>query len=41
MNVVFNRCDRVIVMHQGRVIAEGKPAEVRAHPAVLESYLGG
>src|SRR5256886_13911030 len=29
MDVIFNRCDRVIVMHQGRVIAEGKPAEVQ------------
>lgn len=41
MNVVMNRCDRVIVMHQGRRIAEGPPQTVKADPTVIESYLGG
>src|SRR6059036_2449790 len=41
MNVVMNRCDWVIVMHQGRRIAEGHPETVKADPVVIESYLGG
>ncbi len=41
MNVVMKRCDRVIVMHQGRKIAEGSPESVKADPVVIDSYLGG
>lgn len=41
MNVVMNRCDRVIVMHQGRKIAEGQPESVKKDPLVIASYLGG
>jgi len=41
MNVVMNRCDWVIVMHQGRRIAEGRPEMVKTDPVVIESYLGG
>ncbi|TLZ82765.1 MAG: ABC transporter ATP-binding protein [Methanobacteriota archaeon] len=41
MNVVMKRCDTVIVMHQGRKIAEGPPDAVRKDPVVIDSYLGG
>ncbi len=40
MDVVFAIADRIMVLHQGRVIAEGTPAEVRAHPEVQAVYLG-
>jgi len=40
MEVVFSIARRITVLHQGRVIAEGTPAEVRADPDVRRVYLG-
>jgi ABC-type branched-subunit amino acid transport system ATPase component len=40
MDVVFSLADRITVLHYGRVVSEGTPAEVRADPQVQEIYLG-
>jgi branched-chain amino acid transport system ATP-binding protein len=41
MDVVFTHADRIVVLNRGRLIAAGKPEEVRANPQVQEIYLGG
>jgi branched-chain amino acid transport system ATP-binding protein len=40
MDVVWSVAERVMVLHQGRVVAEGTPAEVRADRTVQQVYLG-
>jgi branched-chain amino acid transport system ATP-binding protein len=40
MEFVMSLCSRVVVMAEGRVLAQGKPAEVRANQAVIDAYLG-
>src|SRR5262249_48896286 len=40
MEVVFSIAHRITVLHQGRVIAEGTPAEVRTDAEVRRVYLG-
>lgn len=41
MEVVFSIAERIGVLHQGRLIAEGPPLEVRANADVRRVYLGG
>ncbi len=40
MDVVFRLADRITVLHEGRVIADGPPLEVRRNEQVNEVYLG-
>ena len=41
MEVVMKHSDRVIVMAEGKVIAEGLPEEIRENQQVIDAYLGG
>ena len=41
MALISSISDRLVALDQGRVVTSGPPAEVLAHPEVVESYLGG
>jgi len=40
MRVIFHLADRITVLDQGRLLAEGTPAEIDANDAVQAAYLG-
>jgi branched-chain amino acid transport system ATP-binding protein len=40
MDVIMNNCEKIIVMHQGQVLAEGTAEEIRDDDRVIEAYLG-
>jgi branched-chain amino acid transport system ATP-binding protein len=41
MTMIMGISDSITVLHQGRILAEGTPAEIRANVTVQEAYLGG
>ena len=41
MDALFELAERMTVLHEGRILVEGTPDEIKANPAVQEAYLGG
>ncbi|WP_407177370.1 ABC transporter permease subunit [Bradyrhizobium sp. STM 3562] len=40
-DLIFAICQEVTVLNQGRVLAQGTPADIRSHKEVISAYLGG
>jgi branched-chain amino acid transport system ATP-binding protein len=41
MDLIMDNCEHVIVMHQGKVLTEGTPEQIKSDEQVIEAYLGG
>jgi len=41
MDAIFELAERITVLHEGRVLTEGTPEEVKRNATVQEAYLGG
>jgi branched-chain amino acid transport system ATP-binding protein len=40
MQIAFALAERIIVLHQGTIVADGKPEEIKTNPRIKEIYLG-
>ena len=40
MDIVFSLSDRIIVLHRGQILADGKPEEIKQNEDVKKVYLG-
>jgi neutral amino acid transport system ATP-binding protein len=40
MEVIMNLCHHIVVLHNGKTLAEGRPAAIQQNPEVLDAYLG-
>ena len=41
MDIVFDVAQKVFVLQQGKILAEGLPKEIRKNQGVIDAYLGG
>ena len=41
MDAVFELAERITVLHEGRVLAEGAAKDITSDPRVRQAYLGG
>ncbi len=40
MDMMMDLCDRLIVLNEGRLLAQGTPRVIKNHPGVIEAYMG-